>query len=726
MANDATRRVGIRIDLQNGAAVEKGLRKIGADGAASLKQIATTAAGMSATLDRASKAVESHSKSIVATGRTIASTFGAGFLFAGLAELPNLMRRTVADVAKLKDVADKVGLTTDRLQELHYQAEQNGSSADTLDESIGQFSRRMGEAAQKGGDLAKILAANGVALTTADGKMRPLNELLSAYADLMKNARSEQDRLVLATQAFGRSGDDMTNVLRGGSAELRAMAKNAQDSGVVMRDSLVDAAADIDDSFARLQSRIDSGIKGAVLDLASHISGLADAWGRFSAAVAQTPEGEQTLERFRKLMWDLDLGADSIGPALQRGFDGAVQYIEQGPERAAARAKEQVESLKNEIVAVEAEVSRLEELSDKTGLISPSSIKSATDDLLGLRSQLAQLQSAAPGGAVKPADAGDHGERLYSGADIPAIPAAKPTILPPSVRTAGAGASRTRERQNDYDRELAQLKERTAATIDETQAFGLNEQERDKLIATRELERALDREKIAINPTLRQQIDDSAAAYARVAEQMRQAQDRQQAMLDLQREFGSLAIDSISGLADGTKDWNDVLDDTLKRLSDMVLQAAIMGDGPLGGLFGARSSSSGAGGLVGGLTGLLTSVLHDGGIVGGSDALRRVVDPRAFNNAPRYHSGFGLRPDERAAILQTGEGVLSRADMKGLRAGGARTVHINVNVVGARGNQEIETMVQSGVHQALRDYDRSIPSKVATTVHEMRRREPRR
>lgn len=33
-----------------------------------------------------------------------------------------------------------------------------------------------------------------------------------------------------------------------------------------------------------------------------------------------------------------------------------------------------------------------------------------------------------------------------------------------------------------------------------------------------------------------------------------------------------------------------------------------------------------------------------------------------FANAPRYHEGGLLRPDERPAILQTGERVLSRSD----------------------------------------------------------------
>jgi hypothetical protein len=50
----------------------------------------------------------------------------------------------------------------------------------------------------------------------------------------------------------------------------------------------------------------------------------------------------------------------------------------------------------------------------------------------------------------------------------------------------------------------------------------------------------------------------------------------------------------------------------------------------------------------------------------------RAVNPLLFAGAPRYHSGgmVGLRPDERPAILQTGEEVLSRADPRNQANGG--------------------------------------------------------
>jgi hypothetical protein len=54
--------------------------------------------------------------------------------------------------------------------------------------------------------------------------------------------------------------------------------------------------------------------------------------------------------------------------------------------------------------------------------------------------------------------------------------------------------------------------------------------------------------------------------------------------------------------------------------------------------------------------------------------VRSGVPASVFANAPRYHNGtngpLGLRADEHAAILQTGEEVLSRNNPRNLLNGG--------------------------------------------------------
>jgi len=103
-----------------------------------------------------------------------------------------------------------------------------------------------------------------------------------------------------------------------------------------------------------------------------------------------------------------------------------------------------------------------------------------------------------------------------------------------------------------------------------------------------------------------------------------------------------------------------------------------------GGYFGGASGSADAfGSTPSGAGTQHTFIKHGGGIVGQGDARSTRVHPAAFINAPRYHKGIssvgnlGLRPDERAAILQTGEEVIPRGG-RGRRDGGGVTNVWNV------------------------------------------------
>ena len=85
---------------------------------------------------------------------------------------------------------------------------------------------------------------------------------------------------------------------------------------------------------------------------------------------------------------------------------------------------------------------------------------------------------------------------------------------------------------------------------------------------------------------------------------------------------------------------------------------------------------------------VLSSIFHTGGIVGTDFAGAKSVNPSIFSGAMKYHTGgiAGLQPNEVPAILQDGEGVFTKEQMKsigkysgGTSISGAPNVHINLN-----------------------------------------------
>jgi tape measure domain-containing protein len=92
----------------------------------------------------------------------------------------------------------------------------------------------------------------------------------------------------------------------------------------------------------------------------------------------------------------------------------------------------------------------------------------------------------------------------------------------------------------------------------------------------------------------------------------------------------------------------------------------------------------GAGKLVGATAGATAGVKHGGGMVG-QGRIRSGLNPLLFAGAPRFHNGgmVGLKADERPAILQTGEEVLSRTDPRNRNNGGAGRGDTNVRIINA-------------------------------------------
>jgi hypothetical protein len=157
------------------------------------------------------------------------------------------------------------------------------------------------------------------------------------------------------------------------------------------------------------------------------------------------------------------------------------------------------------------------------------------------------------------------------------------------------------------------------------------------------------------------------------------------------RAIGAALISAFKGAEDalvgfvtkGKLDFAGLANAMLADITRIAVQSAILGPlaTALGGAFGGAAGAAGGGGLLAGL-------FHGGGVVGATGTgPGRMMPAAALAVAPRMHSGgmAGLRADEVPAILQRGEMVLSRAQLRamgrGERGGGNAMTERPVQVV---------------------------------------------
>ncbi len=228
------------------------------------------------------------------------------------------------------------------------------------------------------------------------------------------------------------------------------------------------------------------------------------------------------------------------------------------------------------------------------------------------------------------------------------------------VKAAKASANK---KNDDYDTMSRRFEDQTRKLQEQAATYGRASEHVARYRAEQELLTAAERAGRQMTPELLADIRARADGYARAAQQIEDLKKRQQALNDMAQGVGQLGYDMFDGLISGTKTWNDAINDLTKSLIKMVMQAALLGQGPLAGMMGmSPASGQSTGGLFGALFG---SLHHDGGWVGAASS-HRLVDIGAYANAPRFHSGF--RPDEYPAILQRGEYVLSRRDIAMINA----------------------------------------------------------
>jgi hypothetical protein len=174
---------------------------------------------------------------------------------AALAQIPRIVGDIAARGAELQTTADKIGVTVEELQKLRYAGQQANVEAGQIDEAFAKFSKNMGDAARGAApDFRRALELNGIALRNSDGSLRTTMQVAMDYADVIKNARNEQDRNVLSTIGFGKANDELGQVFRDGAAGMKAAGDELERINGITSAADVQKLADTDAAYDKLSA----------------------------------------------------------------------------------------------------------------------------------------------------------------------------------------------------------------------------------------------------------------------------------------------------------------------------------------------------------------------------------------------------------------------------------------------------------------------------------------
>ena len=210
------------------------------------------------------------------------AVFGIG-LVASIDDVGIAIRDVVRDLGQLSDQARKVGVTAEQLQVLRFAAEQNGVAFQQTDVAIQRFSRRVAEADKGTGELVKILRENNIATRDFDGNLRPVNDVLRDFAELIRRTRDQQARLALAFKAFDTEGAQLVLALEDGKAGLDSYAKSAKELGIILDTETIEEMKELDRQFTVITTKLRAGFQRGVVTAVKNVDKLTAAFRSLAA-----------------------------------------------------------------------------------------------------------------------------------------------------------------------------------------------------------------------------------------------------------------------------------------------------------------------------------------------------------------------------------------------------------------------------------------------------------
>ena len=179
-----------------------------------------------------------------------------------------LTKSAVEYADKIGKTASKLGLTVEELQKYRFAAERAGIETRTLDMSMQRFTRRLGEAQNGTGVLYKELTALGIAVRDTNGDLRSTEDVLYDYAEAIKEADGQAEKLRLAFVAFDSEGAAMVNMFKDGSESLRELAEQMESVGLIMSEETTQKAAELSDKFGTMSQILETELYTAAINIA--------------------------------------------------------------------------------------------------------------------------------------------------------------------------------------------------------------------------------------------------------------------------------------------------------------------------------------------------------------------------------------------------------------------------------------------------------------------------
>lgn len=214
--------------------------------------------------------------------------------------------------------ATKMGITTEKFQELQYAAELADTSLETISGSMTKNLKSMNTASKatedKMNDAAEAYKLLGVEIFDTDGQLRDSETVFWEVIDALGQMDDQTTKELTAMTLLGKSAKELNPLIATGSDNMSKFAAEARDMGYVLSDDVLERYGALDDQIQRLDNGLISLKNGFGLIFLPLLTDLAT-------------DGVSLLSQFSKGVANAGGDVEKIGAVIQDVLPKAISSI---------------------------------------------------------------------------------------------------------------------------------------------------------------------------------------------------------------------------------------------------------------------------------------------------------------------------------------------------------------------------------------------------------------
>jgi lambda family phage tail tape measure protein len=208
--------------------------------------------GMSKASRAAQKSLNEIEKDVGEFSENIAKLLEFAGITVGVDALIDGVKEAIEQMDQLGKSAQKVGLPVEQFSALAGAAKLSDVSTDDLTTTLTRLSATLGKATNGSSEQAKLFKALGISITDVSGNLRSTQDVMSDYADRLKELGVNSTTTAAGIELFGKNYQNLIPFLEKGSEGMKEAEEDAISLGAALAGQAAEAAAKFDDNMNEL------------------------------------------------------------------------------------------------------------------------------------------------------------------------------------------------------------------------------------------------------------------------------------------------------------------------------------------------------------------------------------------------------------------------------------------------------------------------------------------